>query len=267
MSKSEARELHVVTAGATHVGGRDNNEDSFGIHHLGPYDVLFVADGLGGHDHGELAAQAVARHLPITFEHLRTMHLSPEKDGGSQVYFPSLPTLFRMLDQDVEESKGKTVLSVAVLDRRHGRLWFAWAGDAPMLHLQRFGGGYRCVKRADAHGFGTHVFKGLGFGSRREEIRDPWQPEIWSSVTLEAGDVVVVASDGLDTLFDDDPRLLQTKTVKELPLPITLKRLGHNRLEDLSARELEGVCKRMIAGAIAAGSTDNCTLVMAVVQR
>lgn len=53
--------MNINTAWYTDVGGRENNEDSVGVFE-GEYGTLcIVADGLGGHEHGEIASQAALR--------------------------------------------------------------------------------------------------------------------------------------------------------------------------------------------------------------
>jgi PPM family protein phosphatase len=50
--------MRFTTAAATHIGRRDNNEDTYGA--LPEEGVFFVSDGMGGHAGGEVAAGIVA---------------------------------------------------------------------------------------------------------------------------------------------------------------------------------------------------------------
>lgn len=50
------------------IGGRKNNEDRLGHHSTPDAFVLVVADGLGGHGHGEIAAEAAVRSVIGTFQ-------------------------------------------------------------------------------------------------------------------------------------------------------------------------------------------------------
>lgn len=50
--------MKMTTAEYTHIGGRENNEDSCGIFDTGSGKLCVVADGLGGHAHGEIASRA-----------------------------------------------------------------------------------------------------------------------------------------------------------------------------------------------------------------
>jgi serine/threonine protein phosphatase PrpC len=50
------------------IGGRANNEDRLGHHSTHEALVMVVADGLGGHGHGEVAAEAAVRSVIGTFQ-------------------------------------------------------------------------------------------------------------------------------------------------------------------------------------------------------
>jgi serine/threonine protein phosphatase PrpC len=50
------------------IGGRANNEDRLGHHSTSDALVMVVADGLGGHGHGEIAAEAAVRSIIGTFQ-------------------------------------------------------------------------------------------------------------------------------------------------------------------------------------------------------
>lgn len=51
----------------TAVGGRENNEDVFTISQIGSAWLYVVADGLGGHDRGELAAEIAVSEIEKKF--------------------------------------------------------------------------------------------------------------------------------------------------------------------------------------------------------
>jgi len=49
--------MELNCAAYSSIGKRKNNEDSYGVHHEGQAFLALVADGLGGHEHGELASK------------------------------------------------------------------------------------------------------------------------------------------------------------------------------------------------------------------
>lgn len=57
------------------IGGRSNNEDRLGHQATSDAAVLVVADGLGGHGHGEVAAEAAVRSVLASFQRKATPRL------------------------------------------------------------------------------------------------------------------------------------------------------------------------------------------------
>jgi PPM family protein phosphatase len=58
------------------IGGRSNNEDRLGYRYTRDALVMVVADGLGGHGHGEVAAEAAVRSIIATFDRQATPRLA-----------------------------------------------------------------------------------------------------------------------------------------------------------------------------------------------
>ncbi|MDI6746644.1 MAG: protein phosphatase 2C domain-containing protein [Rhodocyclaceae bacterium] len=50
------------------IGGRANNEDRLGYRYTSETLIMVLADGMGGHGHGDLAAEAVVRSVIAAFE-------------------------------------------------------------------------------------------------------------------------------------------------------------------------------------------------------
>jgi len=90
-------------AGMSHVGGRFNNEDSFLILRLPDACILAVADGLGGHNAGEVASKIAVDVLKETF--------SKEYEAGIPRY------LVRILLKKAYELAHSQILENAVGER------------------------------------------------------------------------------------------------------------------------------------------------------
>lgn len=56
-ARKGVNEMYYHCASFTDVGKRGNNEDSFGLHQSGDSLFAIVADGLGGHENGEVASR------------------------------------------------------------------------------------------------------------------------------------------------------------------------------------------------------------------
>ncbi len=50
------------------IGGRTNNEDRLGYRHTAEALLMVIADGMGGHGHGEVAAEAAVRSVVAAFD-------------------------------------------------------------------------------------------------------------------------------------------------------------------------------------------------------
>jgi serine/threonine protein phosphatase PrpC len=73
--------MHVLkseTFGKTDIGGRANNEDAFAIHR--DNNLLVVADGMGGHQNGEMASATACQSLAASASRCGASEL--RLDGG-----------------------------------------------------------------------------------------------------------------------------------------------------------------------------------------
>lgn len=59
----------MKATGCTHIGSRQNNEDSYGIEELDDTLLLTVADGLGGYNAGEVASILAVKEIRDTVMH------------------------------------------------------------------------------------------------------------------------------------------------------------------------------------------------------
>ncbi len=89
----------------TDVGGRKNNEDSVLCESLGGLGLFIVADGLGGHNDGEVASQTATQALR------NFMATNPQSDVISAVAYANNAVLQK---QEELNSKMKTTLAFAV---------------------------------------------------------------------------------------------------------------------------------------------------------
>lgn len=61
------------TIGKSSVGlVREKNEDAYGIHQSNEYIGIIVADGMGGHNHGDIASNIAVKLFEVYFEQIKT---------------------------------------------------------------------------------------------------------------------------------------------------------------------------------------------------
>ena len=223
----------------THVGlRRELNEDTYyGDGELG---LWLVADGMGGHEYGEVAS-ALAREAIVR-----------EVRGGA-----ALDQAIRTADEDIIRAShqrgdalpmGTTVVAARISGRRFE---VAWVGDS-RVYLWRdgklaqltqdhsyvqelIGRGAISVEQARSHPHRNVVTQALG-------VTDPQQLNVETmSGELDAGMQLLLCSDGL-TEEVDDARIASA--------------LAHT---DCSAQEC---VDELVAAALDGGGSDNITVVL-----
>ena len=223
----------------THVGlRRELNEDTYyGDGELG---LWLVADGMGGHEYGEVAC-ALAREAIVR-----------EVRGGA-----ALDQAIRTADEDIIRAShqrgdalpmGTTVVAARISGRRFE---VAWVGDS-RVYLWRdgklaqltqdhsyvqelIGRGAISVEQARSHPHRNVVTQALG-------VTDPRQLKVETmSGDLDAGMQLLLCSDGL-TEEVDDARIARA--------------LAHT---DCSAQEC---VDELVAAALDGGGSDNITVVL-----
>lgn len=253
-----ARGISVVAAGRTDVGRvRDHNEDRM---RLAPgLDLFVVADGMGGHNAGEVASALAALSLENCFAAARHSQLPAELlEDPRPLSEPArrLLAAVRKSNSDVFEissthaehkGMGTTVVALHV-SRDTGEVCIAHVGDSRCYRIRA--GSIEQLTRdhsliGDALAWKPDlteaelamlpknvISRALGRGKAVEvDMR---------SEQAVPGDVYVLCSDGLSGHVDD-PGIL-----------------GHVQ----RAPNLESACDSLIASANEGGGTDNVTVVL-----
>lgn len=238
--------VSVSVAVRTDVGGRDHNEDHVKSIPLGDGVLVALADGMGGHEDGEIASRiAVTSVLQI-----------PVSDVPVE---PSLRRLVELADRRVREAgrragnnMGTTLVVAAV---RHGRLRVAHVGDS------------RCgiVRNGILHWVTRdHTVRGVLLDQGRIRL-DEWDqydgrllqcvggglPDDERSFEVEVvdwnlvpGDVVVLTTDGLH-------EFVAPERIAEILSPCS------SAVDPVSAVQLAATL--LVAAALSARTTDNVT--------
>ncbi|UCF68689.1 MAG: Stp1/IreP family PP2C-type Ser/Thr phosphatase [Acidobacteriota bacterium] len=240
--------MRLSAAGKTDRGRvRPHNEDALLVDCR--RGLLAVADGMGGHAAGEVASKLAV-------------------DALSEVVAesPSEPThVPELLRGTVELANRKIAEKIQAHPEYHGmgttlvvgltlgdRIWIAHVGDSRAYLIRD----ESIEQLTSDHSFVNELVR-LGMLSKEEAARDPRRNVVTRALgsgavvipdvvehAVEAGDIVLLCSDGLSSMLDDKSIL---STVRG------------------SAEDLEQCCRRLIEAANDAGGEDNVTVVVAAV--
>jgi serine/threonine protein phosphatase PrpC len=239
----------VPCCGHTDVGRRrDTNEDAFAI--LNDRQIYIVADGMGGHNAGEVASAEAIRGL--------TAYFTPERVEDLKQDPPTIPkhleTAFLEVNQRVftlgQENSSQAGMGCALVMAlvHDGILHTCHVGDVRAYVCNRAG----LVQITNDH---TEVANLVRLGQMTPEEAHhsplksiltqaigspvPIDPE-YHSYVLETGDRVLVCSDGLWGMVPD----------QEIWTIVT------------RGKRIAGICQELIDQANAAGGKDNITAVV-----
>ncbi len=231
MPLTPAPDSNLITAASTHPGETGkNNEDRYALLFFRapggePVTAAIVCDGVGGHNAGEVASDLAVR---IIGEHLA------QSDGHDY------PLVFRdavsaaswriaeLADQDNQHRGMATTCAIAVVHGR--RLYVAYVGDSRLYLYRHAADAFRQVsvdhtwlQAAVEYGLikpedmATHpnqhvLLRHLGGKTetqadlrlRLTDEETPEQSQANQGLRLEAGDMVLVCSDGLSDLVATD---------------------------------------------------------------
>lgn len=232
--------VRVVSAHATDVGRvRETNEDSV----LDAHPIHMVADGMGGHNAGEVAsAIAVEEFEKLTVQENVTIEQLGDalRSAGARI---------SSLSADDERGAGTTVALVAtmVLDgvgywavmnlgdsrvyRLSGELFEQVSVDHSVVQ-ELIDHGDLTEAEARVHPYRHMITRALGVGAEPE-------PDFWL-IPAEVGDRILVCSDGLTNELSDEAieRLLR------------------------SDADVDGLSREFVSSAVDAGGHDNVSVVV-----
>lgn len=253
--------MRIVSKGVSDVGRkREANEDCFATV---PEDSLFVvADGMGGHAAGEVASRlavtAIADFIASTRRDAEVTW-PYDYDVTMSVEGNRLKTAIRLANQKILdtishkkelEGMGTTLVSTLIAD---GRACVGHVGDS-RAYLIRNGA---ISQLTSDHSWVNEQVK-LGFLTRSDAGRHPFRNVVTRALgskedvmvdvaeqDLKAGDFLLLCSDGLNTMLDDE-RIV--------------------RLVTENGGDVEAAAKALIAGANENGGEDNVTVILIKIE-
>jgi serine/threonine protein phosphatase PrpC len=249
--------------GATDRGmRRHHNEDQFLIR--ADLSLLVVADGMGGHAAGEVAADLAVREVERAVEATRDYEdatwpsdWDPQLSLNANRLARAIISAHRRVTGAVEvdaglRGMGATIVA-SLLDSEHGEVTVAHVGDS-RAYLYRNQGielitsdhswvheqvmaGLLSEEAARSHPLKNVVTRALG-GAQEPNVDIAQR-------TLEAGDLLLLCSDGLNTMLADEE------------IRAVLK----------GSEDLKEIAREMVGEANRKGGVDNITIILARARR
>lgn len=189
---------------ANHIGGRKYNQDRVGYAYTNDALLLVLADGMGGHLHGEIAAQIAVYTFMRAFSRLESGRVKePEVFLRATMRAGHDAIIDYAREQNLGGNPGTTCVAALVQD---GKVWFAHAGDS-RFYLLRQGAvqsvthdhsvvqqwadwGIISPEEMRTHPDRNKITNCLG------GVEDMFYAEVAPSVDMQDGDMLLLCSDG-----------------------------------------------------------------------
>jgi serine/threonine protein phosphatase PrpC len=185
-------------------GPRDYNQDRLAYSYSKDALLLVVADGMGGHRHGEIAAQLAVATMTEAFQRLAVPTLS----SPAKFLIDNIQQVHDMIDQLTQEREmlesPRTTIVAAVVQR--GMLYCAHVGDSRLYH---FRDGH-LLYRTEDHSIVQSLYS-KGIISKDEMSTHPYRHKVYSCLggdtppkidlsdrqELAEGDTILLCTDGV----------------------------------------------------------------------
>ncbi|MCO5108407.1 MAG: serine/threonine-protein phosphatase [Burkholderiaceae bacterium] len=193
------------------IGARASNQDRMGYCYTRDCLLMLVADGMGGHMRGEVAAHLALQVAASTFQEDARPTLADPPAFLDRALRRAHREILRYQDMHgLPESPRTTIVACVV---QQGRAWWAHAGDS-RLYLLRGG---RVMLRTRDHSKVQNLID-LGMIDERDSathpernkvlncLGSPFEPtiELGGDVALQPGDTLMLCSDGVWSALPED---------------------------------------------------------------
>lgn len=215
----------------SHIGGRKNNQDRMGYSFTRDALLLLVADGMGGHIMGEMAAQIAMQTIASLFQENATPYVKKPERFLEDSFFAAHREIHRYRAiNNLPETPRTTI--VACLIQHNSAMW-AHCGDSRLYWMRN---GQILARTRDHSRIETLIAQGKVDPSERDThpernklfncLGAPNMPivEISRRASLQAGDIMLLCSDGLWSVLPDHElaqRLHSNTIVRAVPELLT----------------------------------------------
>jgi len=194
----------------SHIGGRRNNQDRMGYSFTRDALLLVLADGMGGHIQGEMAATIALQTIGTLFQQSATPYVRKPEKFLEESFFAAHREIHRYRAiNNLPETPRTTIVACLV---QHNSAFWAHCGDSRLYWMRR---GQLLARTRDHSRIETLIAQGKVDPSERDThpernklfncLGAPSMPivEMSRRASLEAGDVILLCSDGLWGVLPD----------------------------------------------------------------
>lgn len=214
------RKLDITCAGRTDVGViRSGNEDNYLM--VPDRGVFIVADGMGGHAAGEVASEMAVRIIARELGDISRVTNTEASDLIRNSIIRANSTIFqRTLSEQDKRGMGTTATAMVIIGDNYliGQVGDSRAyllRDGTLVQLtkdhsyvqEQVDAGYLSPEEARTHPYSNVITRCVG-------ANVDVTPDVYSG-TLQAGDVYLLASDGLTGMIEDEDLMGLMEKVRE----------------------------------------------------
>ncbi len=206
----------------SHIGGRNVNQDRMGYSFTRDALLLVLADGMGGHLHGEIAAQLTMSAMSALFQKHATPYVKKPERFLEESFMAAHNEIHRYRELNHMPDTPRTTV-VACLIQHNTAVW-AHCGDSRLYWMR---GGQVLARTRDHSHVENLISKGMIKPSERGTHPDRNKlfnclgassvpkVEVSRRSSLLPGDVMLLCSDGLWSMLPDEDLAyrLHTQTI------------------------------------------------------
>ncbi|GAB3546492.1 hypothetical protein GCM10027343_24330 [Noviherbaspirillum agri] len=194
----------------SHIGGRKNNQDRMGYSFTRDSLLLVVADGMGGHLQGEVAATIALQTIGTLFQQNANPYVKKPEKFLEDSFLAAHREIHRYRAiNNLPETPRTTIVACVV---QHNSAYWAHCGDSRLYWMRQ---GQILARTRDHSRIETLIAQGKVDPSERDTHPDrnklfnclgaPNMPivELSRRASLQPGDVLLLCSDGLWSVLPD----------------------------------------------------------------
>jgi protein phosphatase len=206
----------------SHIGGRKVNQDRMGYSFTREALLLVLADGMGGHLRGEVAASVALQTISTLFQQQATPYVKKPQRFLEQALHAAHHDIHAYRDAHQMRETPRTTIVACLI--QHNTATWAHCGDSRLYWLRD---GRILARTRDHSHVESLIAKGMALPSERATHPDrnklynclgadsPPKVELAGGAGMLPGDLVLLCSDGLWSMLPDDElvRRLHAQTV------------------------------------------------------